>query len=126
MQYIFVCLFAGFFLFYLKNDCIRYNASALGVTVKDTLKTVDENGSICGTIDREHTVRIQTPQVFYTAEIRELHERIKAEGVAVTDDCSVFEHYGKTVHVTVGRYENIKITTPEDMAAARDILRQRA
>ena len=102
-----------------------YGAAALGVPVKDTLKTVDENGSITGTIDRDRTVCIHTPQVFDAAEIKALHERAASDGIAVTDDCSVFEHYGRTVHVTMGSYDNIKLTTPEDISVGEQILKRR-
>ena len=64
------------------KDAEKYGAAALGVTVKDTLKSIDDNGSICGTIDRERTVLIQTPQVFKRDEIKALHEHIKKDGCA--------------------------------------------
>ena len=107
------------------KDAEKYGAAALGVTVKDTLKSIDDNGSICGTIDRERTVLIQTPQVFKKEEIKALHENIKKDGCAVTDDCSVFERYGRSVHVTMGSYDNIKLTTPEDIAIGERILARR-
>lgn len=107
------------------EDARKYGAAAAGVTVKDTLKSVDENGMITGTIDREKTVQIQTPQVFDRDEILRLHRKAQKDGLAVTDDCSVFEYYGKCIKVTKGSYENIKITSPEDMPAGEHILRLR-
>lgn len=107
------------------SDAREYGAAALGVTVKDTLKSIDENGMIIGTIDRERTVQIQTPQVFEREEIMRLHESARREGLTVTDDCSIFEHYGKKIRVTKGSYENIKITTPEDISAGEQILKMR-
>ncbi len=107
------------------KDAEKYGAAALGVTVKDTLKSINDNGSICGTIDRERTVLIQTPQVFKKDDIKALHERIKEDGYTVTDDCSVFERYGRSVHVTTGSYDNIKLTTPEDIAIGERILARR-
>lgn len=107
------------------SDAKKHGAAALGVTVKDTLKSIDDNGNICGTIDRERTVLIQTPQVFKKDEIKALHEYIKKDGYAVTDDCSVFERYGRSVHVTLGSYENIKLTTPGDIAIGEQILKRR-
>ncbi len=106
-------------------DAVKYGAAAVGVTVKDTLKSIDENGMILSTIDRERTVQIQTPQVFKLSEIKRLHERVQKDGIAVTDDCSVFEHYGLPVHVTFGSYDNIKITTPEDISIGEQILARR-
>ena len=106
-------------------DTIYFESAALGVKVKDTLKTIDKNGNIISTVDREKTVHIQTPQGFLTSQIRDLHERAKAENISVTDDCSIFEHYGKSVHLTEGSYDNVKITTPEDIAVAEAILERK-
>ncbi len=108
------------------NDTKKYGAAATGVVTKDTLKTIDETGNIIATVDREKTVQIQTPQGFVTEDIINMHNRIKADGVTVTDDCSAFEKYGKTCHFTVGSYDNIKITTPEDIAIGEEILKRRA
>ena len=106
-------------------DAKKYGAAALGVPVKDTLKTIGENGEITGTVDRDRTVLIQTPQVFDRLELMRLHERLRTEGAAVTDDCAVFERYGRVVHYTAGKYENIKMTTPSDMAVGEKILEMR-
>ena len=106
-------------------DTICFEAAAPGVKVKDTLKTIDENGNIISTVDRAKTVHIQTPQGFLTSLIRELHERARRENISVTDDCSIFEQYGKPVHLTEGSYDNIKITTPEDIAVAEAILKRK-
>ena len=119
------CLIAPSDISAVVRDAEKYGAAALGVTVKDTLKSIDSSGNICGTIDRERTVLIQTPQVFKKDEIKALHEHVKKDGYAVTDDCSVFERYGRSVHVTKGSYDNIKLTTPEDIAIGEQILRRR-
>ena len=107
------------------DDAVKYGAAALGVTVKDTLKSIDEHGNIIGTIDREHTVQIQTPQVFPTSEIKTMHEEVSAREIAVTDDCSVYEYFGKTIHVTIGSYDNIKLTTPDDIIMGEQIIERR-
>lgn len=107
------------------DDVIAYGAAATGVTVKDTLKAIDDSGNITATVDREKTVQIQTPQGFFTKDIIALHEKAKADKLEVTDDCSVFEHYGKTVRFTLGSYDNIKLTTPEDIEIGKQILRRR-
>lgn len=107
------------------EDCIKYGAAAVGVPCKDTLKTADENGFIQGTVDRETTYLIQTPQAFYLEEIIKLHERADADGFAATDDCMIAEHYGKRVKISRGSYENIKLTTPEDIEVAEKIISRR-
>ena len=108
------------------NDTKTYGAAATGVIVKDTLKSIDEAGNIIATIDREKTVQIQTPQGFVKDEIIAMHNRIKEDNITVTDDCSAFEKYGKVCHFTNGSYDNIKITTPEDIAIGEEILKRRA
>lgn len=107
------------------DDTKKYNAAATGVPVFDTLKIIDNNGNIMTTVDRDKTVRIQTPQGFMRNEIIALHESEVHVGEVFTDDCAVFEHCGKTVHYTKGSLENIKITTPEDLVTAKEILQRR-
>lgn len=105
------------------EDCIKYKAAAAGVICKDTLKQADENGFIDKTLDREITYCIQTPQVFYRKEICEAHEKAVEEKVSVTDDCALYEKYIGKVKITKGSYDNIKITTPDDMIIAKNILK---
>lgn len=100
----------------------KYGAAALGVKCKDTLKIADESGFIEKTADRNRLYQIQTPQVFKKEEIERLHGEINAE---VTDDCAVFEHFKKAVKIVEGSYDNIKITTPEDLIIAEKILEKR-
>lgn len=106
-------------------DCIKYGAAAVGVPCKDTLKTADKDGFICGTVDRDSTYLIQTPQAFGREEIYALHERAVRDGFEATDDCMIAEHYGMRVRITRGSYDNIKLTTPEDIAVAEQILKKR-
>lgn len=120
------CLVTVHELINVIKDAKKYGAAALGVKVKDTLKSIDDTGKITATVDREKTIQIQTPQVFKLNEIRELHKRVAEENTTVTDDCSIFEAYGKDVYVTLGEYENIKITTPGDIAVGERILEQRS
>ena len=107
------------------NDTLKYGAAATGVITKDTLKTIDNNGNIIATVDREKTVQIQTPQGFVTKDILDMHNRIKKDKAVVTDDCSAYENYGKTCHFTNGSYDNIKITTPEDIIIGEEIIKRR-
>ena len=104
------------------EDAEKFGAAALGVKCKDTLKASDENGFIAKTLDRDWIYQIQTPQVFKRTEIEEAHSKINSE---LTDDCAVMEIVGKKVKITEGSYENIKITTPEDLIIAEKILEKR-
>lgn len=102
----------------------RTNAAAPAVPIKDTVKVV-RDGKVEITPDRESLRAIQTPQVFDAALFRAALESARTAGEAFTDDCSVVERLGKEVYLTDGSYENIKITTPEDLALAAELLRQR-
>lgn len=107
------------------KDCIEYGASAVGVKCKDTLKQSDVNGFIAGTVDREVTYMIQTPQTFYLDKILDMHKKALNEGFCATDDCMIAEHYGVKIKISSGSYDNIKLTTPEDMIVGERILRKR-
>jgi len=101
----------------------EYGAAALGVKCKDTVKVADKDGFIKETPNRDFLYQIQTPQVFKTAEILKMHE---AKAGGFTDDCAVAESFGKRIKIVMGSYENIKITTPEDLAIAESILKKRS
>jgi len=107
------------------EDLLKFGASAVGVPCKDTLKTVDENGFIASTLDREKTFLIQTPQNFKFAEILKAHECAIKDGFEATDDCMLYEKYIGKIKITKGSYDNIKLTTPDDLAVAEKILKNR-
>lgn len=102
----------------------RTNAAAPAVAVKDTIKVVEEN-KVVTTPDRDTLRCIQTPQVFDAALLRAALQAAAAGEIPITDDCSAVERLGKEIYLTEGSYENIKITTPEDMALATAILERR-
>ena len=102
----------------------RTNAAAAAVPVKDTIKVTAE-GKIVSTPDRETLRAVQTPQVFDGALLRATLQAAVEGGIPVTDDCSAVERMGKEIYLTEGSYENIKITTPEDLALAAAILQRR-
>ncbi|GAA0087159.1 2-C-methyl-D-erythritol 4-phosphate cytidylyltransferase [Clostridium sp. CTA-7] len=99
-----------------------YGAAAPGVTPKDTIKIVDENGFSKHTPDRKDLFAIQTPQVFKLEVIKECHKKIKEENISVTDDTMVVEHYNNKVYLYNGEYTNIKVTTPEDLILAEKLV----
>lgn len=119
------CLISDKLITKTVEDAKKYGAAAPGAKCKDTLKTVNPDGFIENTVDREKTVLIQTPQVFNKNEILTCHKKAKSDGVLVTDDCAVAEHYGIKIKITEGEYDNLKLTTPEDILTAECILRER-
>ena len=95
-------------------------ACAVGMPSKDTVKIADESGYIAETPDRSKVWMIQTPQIFQYALIRSAHESIRTREMSnVTDDAMVVEQEtGIKVRLAEGSYQNIKITTPEDLGVA--------
>lgn len=99
-------------------------ACILAVPVKDTIKAVDEKGMVTGTPDRNTLWSVQTPQGFKLDLLKKAYESIN-NFEAVTDDAMVMEKAGYSVAVVTGSYQNIKITTPEDLAIGMAMEMQR-
>lgn len=93
------------------------------VPVTDTLKRVDDDGTIRDTVHRHGLWRAQTPQAFPRAMIVDAYRRAAEEGVTATDDAALVEHYGGRVVVVPGDPRNLKVTRPEDLALAELLLR---
>jgi 2-C-methyl-D-erythritol 4-phosphate cytidylyltransferase len=74
---------------------------------------------------REYLRAIQTPQIFGRQLLEKVHKLALTEGYSGTDDASLVEWQGYAVKVLRGSYENIKVTTPEDLLLAEAILRRR-
>ena len=102
----------------------RTGAAAPAVPVTDTIKQVYQN-TIAGTPDRGALVHIQTPQVFDASLYKGALHQALTQGVLLTDDCAAMERMGIRVHITQGAYDNIKVTTPEDLALAEILLAKR-
>jgi 2-C-methyl-D-erythritol 4-phosphate cytidylyltransferase len=94
----------------------------LAAPVRDTVKSVDANGRIIRTEPRERLWRALTPQMFRRGGLtRALRAAIKA-GVAVTDEAAAMERLGLKALVVEGSEENIKVTTPADLALVESLL----
>lgn len=101
-------------------------ATTMAVPVKDTVTVVaKDTGVIEQTLERDRLFLIQTPQTFERALICEAHRRALAEGFAGTDDASLVERLGVPVSVIRGSYDNIKITTQDDLLFAEALLQRR-
>ncbi|MBT4513174.1 MAG: 2-C-methyl-D-erythritol 4-phosphate cytidylyltransferase [Chloroflexi bacterium] len=97
-------------------------AAVAAVPVKDTIKMTSEEGFVRDTPLRDNLWAVQTPQVFRSDLIIQAHSQITEE---VTDDATMVEKLGHEVKLYMGSYQNIKITTPEDLALAEIILRNK-
>ena len=93
----------------------------------NTIKEVDEEGFVKNTPDRRTLWQVQTPQIFRYDEIKKAHELVmEREDINITDDAFVYEcAFHKPIELVMGSYENIKITTPEDMDIAQTFLKRR-
>ena len=103
----------------------RCGAAAPALAVKDTIKTVREDGAVAETLERDVLRAVQTPQVFEASLLKAALQSALESGAAVTDDCSAVERLGKAVFLVEGEEENLKITTPVDLILAEAILRAR-
>ncbi|MDD5093991.1 MAG: 2-C-methyl-D-erythritol 4-phosphate cytidylyltransferase [Dehalococcoidia bacterium] len=97
-------------------------AAIAAVPAKDTIKVATADGFVQSTLRRETLWVVQTPQVFRFALIEQAHHQIRED---VTDDAMMVEQLGHRVRIYMGSYENIKVTTPDDLALAEMIVRNR-
>ena len=95
-------------------------ACVVGMPVKDTIKRADEEGFVAETPDRSCLWMVQTPQVFEIGLVKKAYRMLmEQEEIQVTDDAMVVEQMlHHKVKLVPGSYENIKITTPEDLEIA--------
>ena len=101
----------------------RHGAAIAAVPVTDTIKSAARDRRVVETVDRDGLWAAQTPQVFRTALLREAHDALDGD---FTDDAAMVEARGGTVTLFMGSYDNVKVTTPEDMAVAEVVLARRA
>jgi 2-C-methyl-D-erythritol 4-phosphate cytidylyltransferase len=95
------------------------------ISVKDTIKVVDNTGVVLDTPDRSNLWAAQTPQGFDVKLLKDCHEQGRTCGWEVTDDAALFEKCNLPVKIVLGEETNLKITTPVDLAIAEFILRSR-
>jgi len=92
------------------------------VPVKDTIKQATEAGTVLKTIPRDRVWAAQTPQAFHYDLLFAAHESAEEAGFAATDDAELVERTGSVaIAIVEGSYENLKVTTPEDMLVAERI-----
>ncbi|NLG05203.1 MAG: 2-C-methyl-D-erythritol 4-phosphate cytidylyltransferase [Clostridia bacterium] len=108
-------------------QCAKENGNAVtAMPVKDTIKIVDQEQFVVQTPNRQSVWQIQTPQTFESNMIRSAYQKLMQQesellkkGITITDDAMVVENtMNQKVKLIEGSYENIKITTPEDLKVA--------
>jgi 2-C-methyl-D-erythritol 4-phosphate cytidylyltransferase len=98
-------------------------AAAAAVPVTDTIKLAGEDRTVIETPPRQNLWAVQTPQIFRAAVIKEAYRQARGE---VTDDATLVEQTGGQVKLYQGSYDNIKITTPRDLAIAELLIKENA
>lgn len=110
------------------EDSIRtvqeYGAACVAVPVKDTIKRSDKDCFIAETLDRSVIWSIQTPQSFRYDLIMKAHIKAREDGFTGTDDAVLAERVGFRTKLVMGSYDNIKITTQDDLIFAEAIVRK--
>ena len=104
---------------------IEYGACVIGVPVKDTIKVIDNKEVVHHTPKRSLLWAAQTPQCFWADLLKKGYEYAMNEGIVGTDDSSLVEKMGYDIKMIMGSYDNIKITTPEDLIIADSFLKDR-
>lgn len=99
-----------------------YNACACGVEPKDTIKIKSEEGFSLNTPKRDTLFSVQTPQCFKYDLILNAHKKALEDNIYATDDTMIVEKYNQKVYLYNGSYNNIKITTPEDLLIGEKLL----
>ncbi len=102
-----------------------WDAAIAAAPVTDTIKRAGADGRVAETLDRSALWSIQTPQVFRRAALERALARPDAELAAATDDAMLVERDGGRVRVVAAPRENLKVTTPLDLAVAELLLSRR-
>ena len=101
----------------------RYGSAIAGVPVKDTIKMVSPHQIVEKTPDRSLLWAAQTPQVFRYPMLLDAHRALNQD---FTDDAAMIESLGHSVKMYLGSYENIKVTTSDDLVIAEEFLKSGA
>lgn len=105
--------------------CQEHDAAILAIRPKDTIKFSNGSPFVHSTLDRSNLWAVQTPQGFAVKLLADAFDRAMKDRFAGTDDASLVEHLGVKARIVEGSYDNIKITTREDLELAELILRRR-
>ncbi|HVO67961.1 MAG TPA: 2-C-methyl-D-erythritol 4-phosphate cytidylyltransferase [Syntrophales bacterium] len=100
------------------------DAATVGVPVKDTVKSVDDHALVRETLNRSGLWLTQTPQVFKLDVIKRAYEVAYEDNYYGTDDASLVERIGINVKMVRGSYDNIKITTKDDIVLAEGLIKR--
>ena len=107
------------------SEAEKYGAAVLAVPAKETVKEV-QDGFVASTPPRERLFMAQTPQVFSCELYRRALELAERNGLdGFTDDSQLAEQIGAKIKICLGSYENIKLTTPDDLERGERLAQKR-
>ncbi|MGG1678367.1 2-C-methyl-D-erythritol 4-phosphate cytidylyltransferase [Neobacillus sp. NRS-1170] len=109
----------------LTEKAVETGAAIIGVPAKDTMKKV-QDGIVAETVERSSLWAVQTPQAFRISLLKEAYDHAEKDQFLGTDDASLVERLNHSVAMVEGDYDNIKLTTPEDLFFAEAILKKRS
>jgi len=101
-----------------------FGASVVAVRAKDTMKLASTDGRVERTLNRASLWSVQTPQTFRRQVLLDAYAHAAARGLSATDDSFLAEQTGLSPIIVEGSYENIKITTPDDLLLAELLLQR--
>jgi 2-C-methyl-D-erythritol 4-phosphate cytidylyltransferase len=104
----------------------KHGAASLAAPVSDTLKRVDVDLVVNGSVDRNQLFAMQTPQIFERKIIEQAYRAVLAEKISVTDEVSAVERAGGKVVLVPNEHANFKITYPSDLSLAEFVLKARS
>jgi 2-C-methyl-D-erythritol 4-phosphate cytidylyltransferase len=97
------------------HACREHGAAVLAVQPKDTVRRSGGGGFFDATLDRTAIWMVQTPQAFKAGLLRKAFQLASKERFTATDEAGLVEHAGHKARIVEGTYDNIKITTVEDL-----------
>lgn len=107
----------------LVEEAKEYGAAIVGVKAKDTMKLAP-SGTVQETVNRNHLWIVQTPQAFRYEVLQRASSQAKEEDFLGTDESMLVERTGHLVRMVEGTYDNVKMTTQEDLAIGEILLRR--
>jgi 2-C-methyl-D-erythritol 4-phosphate cytidylyltransferase len=118
--------FLSYSTFYqLSLEAHHYGGAVPGVKLKDTVKLIDQKNFILQTPPRDQLFAVQTPQVFHYDRLYRAYQQAEQAGYEATDDAALYERFIGPVRLVESEEDNIKLTTPADLAAIEYLLEQR-
>ena len=97
------------------GEDLKIDGIVVGVLLKDTIKKVNIDGEVIETPKREEYIAVHTPQIFRGKILKDAYKKAREDNFLGTDDSSLVERIGGKIKVLIGDYDNIKVTTVEDL-----------